>query len=314
MSVAILGSINMDVVLNVARLPKPGETISSATIAQHPGGKGANQAVAAARLGAQTMLIGAVGQDDLGKKLVANLKSAGVGTAHITDVAHRPTGQAYITVSRDGENSIVVVPGANQGIAPGMVASPALEEAGVFLAQLEVPVVTVQAFFTTEAARNGVRLLNAAPFVQGAKSLLELVDGIIVNETELAQHAGADSVPEELEEIALLAQKLIGESDRFVVVTLGKRGALAVTPNSYKDYPGIDVKAVDTTGAGDCFCGALAAAIDKGLGLNAAMQFANAAAALSTTRAGAGSSMPALSEVEAKVEELAKAEESATAG
>ena len=311
MSVAILGSINMDIALSVARLPKPGETISGATVAQHPGGKGANQAIASARLGSETMLIGAVGQDEFGKKLVANLKSSGVGVANIAEVAHRPTGQAYICVARDGENSIIVVPGANQGIAPGMVSPPALAEAGVFLAQLEVPVVTAQAFFTTEAARNGVRLLNAAPFVQGAKSLLELVDGIIVNETELAQHAGAASAPEAMEDIAVLAQKLIGDSDRFVVVTLGKRGAMAVTPNSYKEYPGIEVKTVDTTGAGDCFCGALAAAIDRGLGLNAAMQFANAAAALSTTKAGAGPSMPVLAEVEAKVEALTKAEETA---
>ncbi|MEX0859490.1 MAG: ribokinase, partial [Cucumibacter sp.] len=247
MSVAILGSLNMDIVLSVGHLPRPGETISGAKLAHFPGGKGSNQAIASARLGSPTSLIGAVGRDAFGETLLAYLNESGVRTDAVARLEGEATGQAFICVARDGENSIVVVPGANHAISPASVAGAAPGKHRVFLSQLEVPVEAVEAFFSSPAAKAGIRILNAAPSVVAARSLFGHPDYLIVNETELAAFAGAATPLDEPAEIARLARTLIARSGQAVVVTLGKMGAVAVTWQKLLEYAGYNVKVRDTT-------------------------------------------------------------------
>ena len=299
MSVCVLGSINMDIVLSVSRLPRPGETVSGATLAHFPGGKGSNQAIAAARLGADVAILGAVGDDEYGTVLADALDAAGVDTTALSRLDGETSGQAFVCVSAKGENFIVVVPGASRALGPDSVSGAGLAGHGVFLAQLEVPVETVQAFFSAPPARQGTRILNAAPAATAALPLLALADILVVNETELALFAGAGEPPSDATVIERLSRRLITTGGQTVIVTLGARGALAVTAGETVAVSGHAVPVVDTTGAGDCFCGALAAMLDSGAVLPAALEFANAAAAIAVTRKGAAPSMPGFVEVEA---------------
>lgn len=298
MSICVLGSINMDIVLSVEHLPRPGETITGAGLAQYPGGKGANQAVAAARLGARIAMLGAVGADAQGEMLTGYLADAGVDVSAIARLDGETTGQAFISVAADGENAIIVVSGANRAFDPGLGENPALSRHGVFLSQLEVPVEAVERLFRSGAARAGTRILNAAPAVPEAAPLLADADILIVNEVELALFADAPEPPAGGAETERLCRALAAPG-QTIVVTLGADGALAVTPNDVIAVAGRPVKAVDTTGAGDCFCGALAVALDQGDELRDALDFANAAAAIAVTRHGAGPSMPTRAEVDA---------------
>ncbi len=298
MRVDVVGSVNVDLVLRVADLPAPGETVIAQGMERLPGGKGANQAAAAARIGAATRLLGAVGDDEAGAWMRGQLASVGVDVSLLVTRPGQPTGVAQIAVDARGENQIIVLPGANRTLGP---VTPA-PEARVVLAQNEVPVESVAAAFTA-ARENGATLsiLNAAPAEPAALALFGLTDLLIVNEHELARYAALAGITGADE--AALARALLergeGAPRQAVVVTLGARGCLAVWRDRQVMVPAWPVVPVDTIGAGDCFCGVLAALHAEGQALEAALPFANAAAALCTQASGAVPAMPTRAAVEA---------------
>ncbi|HEX4195843.1 MAG TPA: ribokinase [Caulobacteraceae bacterium] len=299
MGVCVIGSLNLDIVCRVAELPRPGETVAGLGVERLPGGKGGNQAVAAALSGVRTTLIGAVGADEAGAIMLAAMRGAGVLIDAVATLADHPTGQAFIWVSAAGENSIVVAGGANAVLTPSHWDASALAGASVFLAQLETPVAAIGTLFTQAATRGGTRILNAAPAVEDGRRLFPVADILIVNETELARYAGAAAVPVLIDDVAAAARGLISRRGQIIVVTLGAAGAVAVEAEGLTLVEGRPAAVVDTTGAGDCFCGVLAARLAVGEGLEAAMIWANRAAALSTERPGAAPSMPTLAEIKA---------------
>lgn len=279
MSVLIVGSGNVDLVSQVDRIPSPGETVLSTGFATHAGGKGNNQATAAARASANTTFIGAFGDDDNGARLLASLRDSGVHPMVRTST--EPTGTALITVASTGENSIVVNAGANATLTQLTAEErQAVAEAGIVLLQLEIPLETV---IEAAHAATGTVVLNAAPAQPLPRALLEAVDLLVVNEHEAALLGGAD-------ELLTAVPRL--------VVTLGAQGALVRTRDAQVTVPGIAVEVVDTTGAGDTFCGALVARLDEGATLEAAVRFATAAAALSVGRAGAVPAIPTREEID----------------
>jgi ribokinase len=288
MGVVVLGSLNLDVVCSVGILPAPGETVAGLGVARFPGGKGLNQAVAAARWGAPAAMIGQVGDDEAGRDLLTTLVEAGVDTSGISVSTRAPTGHGYIFVSAAGENMIVVAGGANLVLEPS---APRLD-GGVLLAQLETPIAVTRALFGAAREAGCLVLLNAAPALEAGTILFPLADIVIVNETELARYAGARVAPTQADDVARMARQLLSQPAQRVVVTLGAEGALAVDAEAITAVPGRPAKVVDTTGAGDCFCGVLAAGLSEGADLALAMAQANAAAALSTEIHGAAVSMP----------------------
>ncbi|MGQ3017070.1 ribokinase [Phenylobacterium sp.] len=298
MSVCVLGGVNLDHVAQVAELPRPGETVASRSLAQFPGGKGANQAVAAARLGAQVRLLGAVGQDSAGDFMLDFLARSGVDVGGLRHEAAAPTGQAFITVDDAARNMIVVAAGANALYGAEAASAADLGGAGVILTQFEATLAAIETILTRPEAAGALKILNTAPALSDGAPLLALADMLILNETELASFAGLDAEPGD-PEAAVAAARAMARPGQTVLATLGAAGAVAVRGDEVLRVAGLRQRAVDTTGAGDCFCGALAAGLDRGLALPAAMAFANAAAALSVTRAGAAASMPTAAEVEA---------------
>jgi len=277
--IAVVGSINLDVVVEVERHPAPGETVLGGDRRELPGGKGANQAVAAARLGAQVGLVGRVGDDDAGRRLRDGLAAEGVDVAHVAVDRSAPTGVALIAVDRAGENMIVVSPGANArvGAADVEAAGALLAGAGVVLAQHEVP---EDAVVAAVAGAGGIVVLNPAP----ARPVTPAVDVLVPNRGELEALAGRGGDPVEL-------ARELGVA-RAVVVTLGHEGAVVIEDDRVERIPAPEVEAVDTTGAGDAFCGALASALDRGAGLVEAARFAVRAAAVSVTKPGAQGGLP----------------------
>lgn len=295
--VVVVGSINMDLVIRSPRFPEPGETLMGSDFARFPGGKGANQAVAAARQGADTLMMGAVGADPFGDMLRDTLAAAGVGIGGVR-VADAPTGVALITVA-GGENTIVVAAGANHSLAAD-VESLAIGPGDIMLAQLETPLAVTRAAFERARALGATTLLNAAPADRGALNLLPLADLLVVNQTELGIMSGTPLPGRaEVGEVADRMRHLPASAQQRIVVTLGARGVVAFGAGDSFSAPGNDVAVVDTTGAGDCFVGVLAAGLAAGLDLPTALTRANAAAALSVGRAGAAPSMPTAAEVDA---------------
>ncbi|MGY1856411.1 ribokinase [Modestobacter sp. SYSU DS0290] len=288
MSVTVVGSLNEDLVVTVDRLPGRGETVVGSAVALLPGGKGANQAAAAGRLGRGVHMVGRVGDDPAAGRQLAALADAGVNVGRVRRTPGTPTGSATIPVeARGGENLIVVVPGANAALTPADVDVESVHRAGVLLLQLETPPETVQA---AAAATRGTVVLNPAPPRPLSPELLADVDVLVPNEPELRALAGAPGGDDSPAALAALARR-VATGD--VVVTLGERGALVVPtggPVLLQAPPPVD--AVDTTGAGDCFCGALSSALDRGAGLAEAVRYAVTAAALSTTGAGARGALP----------------------
>ena len=299
MGVCVLGSLNLDIVCRVAELPRPGETVIGLGVTRVAGGKGANQAAAAARAGAETRLVGAVGRDEAGAFMLAAMADAGVDTAGVAELDGRSTGQAFIWVSDAGENSIVVDSGANAGLSAAHISLAGVGGGAVFLAQLETPPPTIEALFASDIARAGVRILNAAPAAPEGRRLLPHTDILVLNETELTAYAGLAFIPEAADDIAGAALSLIVHADQTVIVTLGKAGAIAVSRERRMATPGRPARVVDTTGAGDCFCGVLAARLAAGNALETAMRWANVAASLSTERPGATPSVPRWDEIAA---------------
>ena len=296
--IVVLGSVNLDTVLRCAKLPQPGETVQGHALDQHPGGKGANQAVAACRLGAAVQFIGCVGDDEAGRTALAALSGEGVGTAGLRCVAG-PTGIALVLVEDAGQNCIALHPGANARLDCAQVEAHAgaIRGARVLVCQLETPQeATWHAVAIARAA--GVRvLLNPAPAQALDPAHLAEVDVLVPNESEalglarLAGHAPADA-----REAAL---QLRAAGVGTVVVTLGEQGVLVADAAGLRSFAAPRVKACDTSGAGDTFLGALAVALGSGAALDAAVGWAQAAAALSVTRHGTMDAMPRLDEMPA---------------
>ena len=293
--VFVIGSINQDFVLRLERRPEPGETVTGAELTLFPGGKGANSAVAAARLGARVAMLGRVGEDTFGEDLVRNLREAGVDTAHVGSIPDAPTGAAFITVTPDGENAIVVSPGANRSFGPEEVDAAAedLRAARVLVAQLEVDVGAVERAARLVTESGGRFLLNFAPPREVPEGLLDLADPLVVNE-----HEARFLLDRDRGEPESLVEGLLGLGPRSVVVTLGVNGALLATGGSTRRFGAPKVEAVDTTGAGDAFVGALAARTSVGNRLEDAVPYAVLAGAVAVTREGAQGSLPTTDEVE----------------
>jgi ribokinase len=292
--VAVVGSLNLDLVVRVARLPGPGETVSGDDVFRNPGGKGANQAVAAARLGRRVAMVGRVGDDDAGRELLGSLEADAVDTTQVRVVAGVPSGIALITVSEDGENQIVVSPGANARLTPDDVgqAGAALGAAAVTLLQLEVPLEAVAA---AARAAGGTVVLNPAPVRDLPEDLLTEVDVLVPNRVELAQLAGG-AEPGTVAEATRLAGRLPA---RAVVVTLGADGCLVIVGGDTVHVPAVPVRAVDTTAAGDAFCGGLADALAGGATLEDAARRAVRVAAAACLRPGAQASLPTPGDLQA---------------
>jgi ribokinase len=289
----------MDLVVAVPHIPGPGETVLGGRFATIPGGKGANQAVAAARLGAQVTFVARLGQDPFAEASLRNFLEAGIDTAFIVRDAEAASGVALIFVDANGENAIAVAPGANARLSPEDVdrAAPAIAAADLVLLQLEMPLDTV-AHAIAVAKRHGRRvLLNPAPAQAVPPELLAQVDLLTPNETEAEMLLGDSAAG--LAGITPTAEALLARGVGAVIVTLGKEGAFVVERGGSYHVPGRRVQAVDTTAAGDTFSGALATALAEGRDLRPAIEWANAAAALSVTRHGAQSSIPTRAEVEA---------------
>jgi ribokinase len=292
--VAVVGSLNLDLVVRVARLPGPGETVSGDDVFRNPGGKGANQAVAAARLGRRVAMVGRVGDDAAGRELLGSLEADAVDTSRVRVVAGVPSGIALITVSEDGENQIVVSPGANARLTPDDVgqAGAALGAATVTLLQLEVPLEAVAA---AARAAGGTVVLNPAPVRDLPEELVADVDVLVPNRVELAQLAGG-AEPGTVAEATRLAGRLPA---RAVVVTLGADGCLVIVGGDTVHVPAVPVRAVDTTAAGDAFCGGLADALAGGATLEDAARRAVRVAAAACLRPGAQASLPTPGDLQA---------------
>ncbi len=282
--VLVIGSANADLVVPVDRRPGGGETVLGGDTVLSPGGKGANTAVAAARLGADVALLGAVGDDPYGELLKRSLTESGVGTATLR-TSERPTGIAYITVTPDGENSILVSPGANSSLRPEDID---LDGAEIVVLSLEIPLETVE-HAVAKAAEAGVRtLLNLSPAAELSKKTLQWLDVLLVNEHEAAFLLGDDAE----------FSQLLDLGPKAAVVTLGAKGAAVVTSDGVTEVSSPKVEAIDTTGAGDAFAGALAASLAKGEELADAARKAVKVAAITVTRQGAQPSYPTAAELE----------------
>ncbi len=289
----VLGSANVDLVYSVAELPTVGETVLATGQARHPGGKGLNQAVAAARVGARTGFIGAVGDDPDGQELTAVLRDAGIDT-RLLQTAAAPTGSALITVQRGGDNTIVVAPGAN-GTVTRLPADSreAIAASSVLVAQLEVPLAVVAEAADVARSARTTMVLNAAPAAALDDELLALVDVLVVNQSEVRTIAG-DPDP-------ITAGGGLTDRVPTVVVTLGAEGAVVLRRREpLQRVPAIIAKVADTTGAGDTFTGVLAAGLATGNSVTAATRRAVVAAGISVERHGAVPSIPTRAEVEAR--------------
>ena len=288
--VVIVGSANLDLVARTPRLPKPGETVTGSNYFEFCGGKGANQAIAAARAGANTAFIGALGNDHAGETLRAAFFNDNVDISAVQFVSE-PTGRALIGVSDDGENSIIVVPGANYAITIGDIERNAkiIASAKVLLCQLEVPLEVVRRALEL-AGKKSIRILNPAPAQSLSKELLQLVDVITPNEHEMKLLGGPEA--------------LLKCGVKTIVVTQGARGALMITNNGETQIPPFKVDPVDSTGAGDAFCGMLAARLATGESIHNALKAAVVSGALATLTEGAVPSLPLWSLVSSKLESM----------
>lgn len=296
--IVVVGSSNTDMIVQMARLPRPGETILGGVFSIAAGGKGANQAVGAARAGARVGFVARVGRDMFGTQAVAGLARDGIDVRGVFQDRAAPSGVALIFVGKNGENSIAVAPGANGRLSPADIrkARKAFAGAGLLVLQLETPLATVLAAAEL-ATRCGRRvILNPAPARPLPDRLLERISILTPNETETELLTGIRV--KSTADAAKAAGRLMARGVQTVIITLGRRGAFVATKEGSQLVPGFKVKPVDTTAAGDIFNGALAAALGEDRPLLEAVRFANAAAAISVTRLGAQPSAPSRKEIE----------------
>ncbi|HZV06484.1 MAG TPA: ribokinase [Gemmataceae bacterium] len=300
--ICVVGSSNMDLTFRTSRLPRPGETLAGKEFHIGFGGKGANQAVMAARLGASVTMVSRVGGDVFGEQVLRNFQQHGIDTTHVLRDADRPTGTAAIIVEDNGQNCILLVPGANAALSPEDVrqAATVLRECDVLLCQLEVPLETTLEAFRIVRAAGVSTVLNPAPAVPLPDELLRLTDLCIPNETEVELLTGQRVT--NLEEARAAAQILQQRGAGAVLVTLGERGVV-VADDDWEHIPATPVRAVDASGAGDAFIGSLAVFLLEGLPLQEAARSANRVAAISVTRPGTQASFPTRREIETLLSE-----------
>ncbi len=288
--VTVLGSLNMDISVTVPRLPAPGATVLGSAARFTPGGKGANQAVAAARLGAEVRMVGCVGDDDFGRALLAALRAEGVNADATRVVPGVPSGLAMIAVDEAGENLIIVAPGANHQVGSPEVAAVTNGPRDILVISAEIPAPAI----TQALARSGPGILNLAPAPENAAELVAAnggdLDWLVVNESEAAAVLGRPV--DGLADAARAAAELVARGPRHAVVTAGAHGAALAGPDGAHTIEGFDVRAVDTVGAGDTFVGALAVALAAGVPAPEAVRAAAAAGAAAVTRHGAQTAMP----------------------
>ncbi|MGI6854906.1 ribokinase [Mesorhizobium sp. 1B3] len=294
--ITIIGSINLDLIATVGRLPGPGETVLGNGFGTAPGGKGANQALAAARAGGAVRMIGATGRDSFAIEALALLKEGGVDLSKVRETAE-PTGTALILVGGDGENMIAVVPGANATVEVADVAAAGLAEGEHILLQHEIPLEAVEATLAAAREAGAVTLLNTAPFRAEALDFLAKADYVIANETEFDLYARELALRGNSREERML--DFAARTGHAIVVTLGGDGALAATPAGLIRVDSLEIIPVDTVGAGDTFCGYLAAGMAAGLSLEEALRRAAAAGSLACLKPGAQPSIPLKAEVDA---------------
>lgn len=306
-NIVVVGSLNMDIVIQAQRAPSQGETLVGEQVHFIPGGKGANQALAAARLGANVTMIGAVGQDEFGQQLIAGLHRDGVNTQHVAVLPDVTTGVASIWVT-EGDNRIIIVAGANGELTPEMLKEPAIEsslrEADVVLLQLETKMETVLQAAQIAAEGGAIVLLNPAPAPSSGvlpQELLSYATVIVPNQSELAGLVGQAALQTQ-EEVTGAMHKLASDNQAVVITTLGSDGAAFIDKREDDDLevvysPAHKVEVIDTTGAGDCFCAALGVALGRKEEVKQAVAYASAASALAVTKFGAQAGMPTSQEV-----------------
>jgi ribokinase len=296
--VCVVGSLNMDLVVKTPRLPDVGETVTGGVFDTFPGGKGANQAIAAARLGARVAMVGCVGADAFGERQLAGLRAEGIDVTHVRVDPGAATGVAFITVDAAGKNTIVVAPGANAQVRPEHVEAAAalIASARVLLLQLEVPLDAVMRAARIGRAGGATVCLDPAPAAPLPDEVYPLLDVIDPNETEARVLTGLPVAT--IPETERAAETLVKRGARAAVVKLGERGAFYLSPDGRAHVPAIRVNVVDTTAAGDAFAAALGVALGEGKTLSDAVRFATRVAALKVTRMGA-QSLPTRAEVDA---------------
>ena len=291
--IVVVGSSNTDLIVRADRLPAPGETVLGGDLITAPGGKGANQAVAAARVGAEVTFVARVGKDMFGEAALENFRREGIDTRFVIQDATAPSGVALIVVGQNGQNIIAVAPGANRRLTPNDVhaAESAFAGARVVLLQLETPMETVVAAARAGRSAGATVILNPAPAQTLPNELYSLISIVTPNESEAALLTG-EATPE------AAARILLQRGVKSVIVTLGEAGVLvAASPDDIRRAPGFDVNVVDTTAAGDAFNGGLAAALARGESSESALSYSQAVAAISVTRMGAQPSLPTEAEV-----------------
>lgn len=286
MNVVVIGSMNMDYVVNVNKLPKKEETISATSFTTSIGGKGANQAFAAKKLGAEVFMIGAVGNDEAGRRITERMKEENIDTSRI-ETANVPTGNAMITVEESGSNTIVVYPGANDYVSKNLIGKneDLIKEADFIILQLEIPIESVEYAVKLAKKYNKKVILNPAPAKKIPEGLYEFIDILTPNETEL------ESLSKE-KDIRNGAKLLLDRGVKEVVVTIGDKGCYYLSKEDEFIIDSIEVNAIDTTAAGDSFNGALAVGLCEGKSMKETLKFANTVGALTTTKHGAESSLP----------------------
>ena len=298
--ITVFGSINMDLIATTERLPKPGETVAGSSFSTAAGGKGANQALAATRAGAPVRMVGAVGSDAFADEALGLLKAAGTDLATVK-VVDTPTGTAHIIVGGDGENVIVVVAGANGEVTADDAehAVAAMAPGDILMLQLEIPADAVEAALKAARARGIQSVINLAPLTPDARRLGAMADVLIANETEFELFADRTGLTSSEREEAMLA--LHAASGQALIVTLGADGVVAIRDGEITRSAGLSIEPVDTVGAGDTFCGYLAASLDAGLAFTDALRRAAVAGSLACLKRGAQPAIPVAVEVAGKL-------------